>query len=298
VRERTRYRETPDSGCHFSLLLVTESALLTFYSSIYLRLSRIFQSVRQKEYIDGLDVTLDDINNHRADLLAKKAAAVAFLNTVDSEIAALDADKETNVRGKVSGLAKMDGILQNKQAVAYMLKFSADKPYATQPMELTRAELRLPHTAAVDALQFLPGLRKLYKLVNLGLAEHPDFEGDNPSESNDFVGEILTGKGTTKLAEIHERIIKYLQVPALLRIEPRATEPASADTNGPTVQRLDPRATDLLAGAAVDNNNNNNPVSNTTTQSSSVEQRRAELLAELALLDAEMPTPSKKPRTK
>jgi hypothetical protein len=59
-------------------------------------------------------------------LQEKAEEAVALLNLVDSQIADNNTKKPANMRGKCSLLGKMDDLFDKKQAVAYMLKFSAD----------------------------------------------------------------------------------------------------------------------------------------------------------------------------
>jgi hypothetical protein len=260
----------------------------TSYSSIH-TFPLSSQSNKQKAVIDNLDFAIEDIDSDIVDLAEKK---LAFLNSWDDKVAGLYGAKKSRVRGKVAALDKMDEINLHKEAVGYMLTFSGTKVYATQSLEETRDALGLTDANKVYGLQFRPSLKTIYKLYNLGLAEHPEFEGSYPSENNDFVGEIVTGKDTNKIGVLHARLIQYLKVPGCRATEaPSLKEPPSLKGN--VAMPPFPKEPPSLKGNVAMPPFLKEPSSLKSNVAVMIqspvekEKRRAEILAELALLDAD-----------
>jgi len=94
--------------------------------------------------------------------------------------------------------------------------------------------MRLTTVEDVQALSYRASLVKLHEMENLGLGEHPDFPYDF----------IDTRKGSALTAELHQRIISYLNI---TRSASATTTTSAAAPELPTTNVDDDEESKLLA---------------------------------------------------
>jgi len=204
----------PNSHAHpFSTHGVTvqqlDSPLITEYkgmsrAELQLREAALLAEKRsldetREQVSDCVMEALQEVN----DLHAKEATLLEQLHEIEVAKRAATYKLNSAVAGLTLNKTADGESTENLSVVKFLLKDdSSNKPYATQPLAQTQLEMRLTTVEDVQALTYRASIQKIYEMDNLGLGDHPVFLGES----------INTRIGNASTAELHERIISYLQI--------------------------------------------------------------------------------------